>query len=288
VNGLVSFIALVAFLVIQFPCIAGANLGLPSRVHDANGFLNDSYRNDLERRLARFEVVTGQAIYIAFLDGEYNQSLVGIANDLFERERLENRGITGALLLLIATHDRNAAIAVSRNLRKRFSRSGTDAQIRRVLSFDRQSKEVALEYSLQVLLAGIGHWFYRFDPPSRELGNFADWLRSPMSEMIILPCAPFFGMMTGILLMALTSAGVLSWGARFIISAVSGCFVVLVLIFIVRQPVGILPGMFYYGLSMGFVTSGMVGALRSFWFPESFQGKKSNAWWSGPVHFYRG
>jgi hypothetical protein len=58
--------------------------------------------------------------------------------------------------------------------------------------------------------------------------------------------------------------------------------------FLLRQPGGIsLAGLYYSGI-VGFTVAAAVGALKPIWFNDKFTGKKSNAWWSGPVHFHWG
>jgi hypothetical protein len=94
--------------------------------------------------------------------------------------------------------------------------------------------------------------------------------------------------MTGLVLMAFTSAGRLPWLARFFVSGYLGCSILAVLAFLIRQPGGIGPAAFYYGLGMSFAAAATVGALRHLWFAASFKGRKSDGWWAGPVHFWRG
>lgn len=282
------WLVLAMLLSLAAPAPVRSSADNPTNVFDTAGFLHTTYRNDLESRLRRFEEVTGQAILIAITDDDVNQSLVGIANELFEKNELELRGTTGSLFLMISVRDRNAAIAVSKNLRQRFSRSGIEDRIRRIISVDRQSKDVAMEYVIQALLAGLGHWFYRFDPPAPVFGGAFDFIRVPSAEIIILVGAPFVGTMTGFCLMVFSGLGGFSWGARMFVSALSGAISALALTFIARQPIGIQPGMFYFGLSTGALMGGVVGGLRSYWFPDSYQGKKTKGWWSGPVYFRNG
>ena len=57
---------------------------LAMQVNDFAAVLKSSYSADLNRRLTRFHQKTGYAIYIVLMAGDYNQSLAGIAGEVFE------------------------------------------------------------------------------------------------------------------------------------------------------------------------------------------------------------
>ena len=111
--------------------------------------------------------------------------------------------------------------------------------------------EYIVEDALHKLLARIDPWFYKLDPPSAYSGVDFPFIRLPTAEIILFPLAPFLGVMTGIALMAFTSAGGLTGIGRFFVSGCLGCLVVVATVFLIRQPGGISPGMFYYGVGMG-------------------------------------
>ena len=256
---------------------------LSMQVNDFAAVLKASYSADLNRRLTRFDYKTGYAIYIVFMAGDPNQSLVGVAGKVFELNQLERRGYAGTVLVLIAPKNGQVAIATSRNLRERFSGSQVEAYIRGMLEYrvtQSGNMEYLVENALHDVLAQIDPWFYRLDPPS--VGFFLS--RPPTAEMILFALAPFLGVMTGIALMAFTPVGRLTGVGRFFLSGLIGCLIVGATVFLIRQPGGISPGMFYYGVGMGFVVTGAVGVLRPFWFNDQFEGRKPGDT-TGPLYF---
>ncbi len=282
------FLALVLPLLLDPARVRSFNLPpLSMKVNDLAAVLNPIYSADLDWRLARFAEKTGYAIYIVVMDGDYRESLLSIGTEAFELNQLADKGSAGTVLLLIATQDARVAIATSKNLHRMFSRFQVERNIENILQQNAKQPEMAVECALDAILNRIDRWFYVLDPPSPAFGSSL-LVRSPMAEMILLPAAPLLGLMTGLVLMAFTSAGTLPWLARFFVSGYLGCSIVVVMTFMIRQPGGILPGMFFYATAMGFTVSGTVGALKPFWFTDTFKGKKSDEWWAGPVHFWRG
>jgi uncharacterized membrane protein YgcG len=261
---------------------------LSVKVNDFAYVLNPTYRTDLNWRLTRFAEKTGYAIHIVTMEGDYSENLLSIATELLESNQLENRASAGTVLVIIAAQDAQAAIATSKNLRGTFSRFRTQRKIENMMREFAKEPEITVEYVVDAILSRIDRWFYVLDPPSPSIASYFVLVRSPTAEIILLPTAPLLGLMTGLVLMAFTSAGRLPWLARFFVSGYLGCAIVIVVTFIIRQPGGILPGMFYYGAAMGFAVSGTVGALRPLWFSDTFRGKTSNKWWAGPVYFRRG
>jgi hypothetical protein len=74
--------------------------------------------------------------------------------------------------------------------------------------------------------------------------------------------------------------------ARFFVSGCMGCVVVVVTALFIRQPGGIAPGMVYYGASIGFLVSAIVGITRPFWFVDTIRGRKAGEKFHPP--FYGG
>jgi uncharacterized membrane protein YgcG len=256
---------------------------ITTHVSDFAYMLHPIYRTDLNRRLTRFAETTGYAIYVVTIEEGYSEQFPNIAREVFESNQLEAKGLAGTALLFICAQDGAVAVVTSKNLQKRL----TNFPPRKYTANTLKQPELAVETGLNAILNGIDRWFYVLDWPSPPFDSLA-FVRSPTAEIILFATAPLFGLMTGLVLMAFTSAGTLPWLGRFFVSGYLGCCVVVVFTLLIRQPGGIVPGMFYYGASMGFAVSGTVGALRPFWFNDAFKGKKSHAWWVGPVHFWRG
>ena len=292
-TALASGVGLILPLVLIFFCFQAVNVystdtksstvpQLTTRVTDFGKFLNTNYRQDLNLRLENFAKKTGQAIYIVLLDEKHNGSLDDLATTVFITNRLESTGLAGTVLLVISVGDNDVAIVTSDNLRKRFW--GIEPFIHSSL-VRAKTRDLALEHSVQLILLVLDNWFYQFEAPSSPGLSL---VRSPLAEIILLPTAPLIGLMTGIVLAALTSVGRLRWLWRGLVSGLIGSIVGLAIIFFVRQRGGIVPGMFYYGVVISGITSAAVAMLKRFWFADSYKGKKSDAWWSGPIRFYRG
>jgi hypothetical protein len=233
--------------------------------------------------LTRFAETTGYAIYVVTMDVDYSDQFRSIATEVFESNQMEAKAVAGTVLLFIGAQDGAVAVVTSKNLQKRFSNFPPGKFTENAF----KQPEMAVEIGLDAILSVIDRWFYVLDWPAPAFNSLV-FVRSPTAEIILFATAPIFGLMTGFVLMAFTSAGRLPWLGRFFVSGYLGCCIVVVFTFLIRQRGGIVLGMFYYGAAMGFGVSGIVGALRPFWFNNAFKGKKSHAWWSGPVHFWRG
>lgn len=280
-------LVLSTLLILVFPlCAEPFDLPpLSMRVNDFAAMLNPSYQADLNRRLAVFDRETGYAIHIALMPGNYNQSLTDIARELFESNELEKSWSAGTVLLLIAAQNGRVGIATSASLLRKVSGSKNENVIQDILQQHKGRPEVAIEYVLHAVLELIDPWFYVLEP-SAYLGAGALFVRLPTAEIILLLSAPLLGLMTGIVIMAFTSAGGLPGGRRLLVSGCLGCLVVAATAFLIRQPGGILPGMIYFSAGIGFVVSGAVGALRPFWINDAFKGRKSGE--PGPLNFHWG
>jgi hypothetical protein len=276
---LALFIVVVPFHVEPFDLPA-----VSMRVNDAAGVLNPSYGRDLDRRLRRLNEKSGYEINIVLMAGDHSKSPIEIAWELFELNGLENSAAAGTVLLLITVQDGQVAIASSTNLRRKFSGSRAEYEIQNTLRQMAKQPEVAMEYVVHQVLARIDLWFYVLEPPAVHSDPDLLFVRSPMAEIILFPLAPFLGLMTGLVLMAFTTAGELPALGRFFVSGYAGCLVVVAAVFLIRQPGGISPGMFYYGVGASFVVSAAVGGLRPFWFNEQFKGRKAGDL-TGPLYF---
>jgi uncharacterized membrane protein YgcG len=259
---------------------------LSPKVNDLATLLNSNYRADLNSRLTHFAEKSGYAIHVLLLPGDYQQSLIGIAASRFDLNTLETSASAGTVLVIIATGDFRAEIVTNKNLRATLSRSHLETRIQKIMLRHVKKPEQAIEHVVNAVLVAIDPWFYVLPSPAPNVP--AVFSRFPMAEMIVVPLAPFVGLMIGIILMAFTAAGNLSWLTRFFLSGSLACFLLVVIVFVIRQPGGIIPGMFYYGAIMRFLVAGLVGALKTLWFTQTFKGKTSAAWWAGPVYFRHG
>jgi uncharacterized protein len=281
-------LALLALLLFALPLNAVATdlPPLETRVNDFAGFLNPSYRSDMENRLRTFQESTGYAICIVLTPADYDRSLTGMVWELFESNQLEQNGSSGTVLVLIAANKPDVAIATSQNLRRKFSRAQVEQKVRQSLTWGAKDHDRGIEYAIQDVLVAIDTWFYVFDPPSGQSTLDFYITRWRGADIVLFPLAPFLGFMTGIILMAFTSAGGLTGAARFFVAGYLGCALAVAAAFLLRQPGGILPALVYYSSIVGFGVSGTVAALRPFWFNDSFEGRKPGE--PGPLLFHWG
>lgn len=266
------------------PCADSVDVpSLSMRVNDFAAMLKPSYKEDLNRRLAALEVRSGYALHIVLMEESHRQNLTRIARELFESNQLEKSWSAGTVLLVIAANTGRAGIATSGNLLRKLSGSKNENAIQDILQQRGKNPEVAIEYVVHAVLALIDPWFYVLESPSVLLGSNAIFVRFPTAEIILFLSAPFLSALAGIILMAITPAGGLPGGRRFVASAGSGCLIVVAIAFLIRQPGGIVPGMFYFSAGIAFAVGGVVGALRPFWFNDSFKGRKPGE--PGPLYF---
>jgi uncharacterized membrane protein YgcG len=256
---------------------------LSMRITDLAAVLNPNYRADLDSRLTRLADKSGYAIHILLMPGDYEGSLVNIAAGQFDLKKLETSSSAGTVLVVIATRDSRVETTTSKNLRGKLSSSDLEREIQSTMLRHSKEPEQAIECIVNAVLVAIDPWFYVLPSPGPNVP--ASLVRFPTAEIILMPLAPFAGLMVGIILMAFTSAGNFPWLGRFFLSGYLACFIVVGIAFAIRQPGGILPGMLYYSAIMSFLVGGSVGALRTHWFADTFKGKTSDAWWGGPVHF---
>lgn len=174
-------------------------------VNDFSAALKPRYSEDLNRRLTRFDQKTGYGIYIVFIAGDQNQSLDALAGKMFELNELERRGSAGTVLLLIAPKNGQVAIATSKNLRGKIFGITSRKQHSEYAGASSDCDRIYFGKSVTQDLGPDKPWFYRLDPPSVYI-DFP-FIRRPTAEKILFPLAPFLGVMTGIALMAFTSAG---------------------------------------------------------------------------------
>jgi hypothetical protein len=248
---------------------------LSRRVSDFANVLNSTYSLDLDDRLDRLDKKSGFAIYLVLIPDNNQYSLRDVTWDLFRSNQLENKGASGALLIVIGTKSGQVAIATSKNLSRKFWGLRAESQIQSLFHRYSKNTELAVERVVHLLLAIINPWFYTLDPPSVNSGFGVLLVRSPTAEIILFPLAPLLGLAVGAVLMAFTSAGNLPNVVRCFVSGCMGCVVVVVTAFLIRQPGGISPGMVYYGASIGFLVSAIVGITRPFWFVDTIRGKKA-------------
>jgi uncharacterized membrane protein YgcG len=257
------------------------------RVNDFAGVLHPSYSADLDRRLARFDKSTGCAIYIVLIASDYDQSLTAIARDIFKLNQLEKTWSARTLLLLIDTRKGAVSIATSQNLHRSFSGSQVENKIQNMLQRRAKNPNITVdkivERAVHDVLVLINDWFYMLEPPTGRSSIDALLTRSSKAEVILFPLAPFLALMTGIILMAFTSAGGLPWATRLFVSGCLGCLVAVATAFLLRQSGGILPGILYYSAVMGFFVSAAIGALKPLWFNDKFTGRKPGE--PGPLYF---
>jgi uncharacterized membrane protein YgcG len=262
---------------------------LSRRVSDFAHVLNSAYSLDLDDRLDRLDKKSGLAIYLVLIpDNQDNHkySLRDVTWDLFRSNQLENKGASGALLIMIETKNGQVAIATSKNLSRKFWGLRAETQIQSLFHRYSKNTDVAVERVVHLLLAIINPWFYNLDPPSVYSKFGVLLVRSPTAEIILFPLAPLLGLAVGAVLMVFTSAGNLPNMARFFVSGCMGCVVVVVTALFIRQPGGIAPGMVYYGASIGFLVSAIVGITRPFWFVDTIRGRKAGEKFHPP--FYGG
>lgn len=254
------------------------------RVNDFANVLNSTYSLDLDDRLDRLDKKSGFAIYLVLVPDNHKYSLRDVTWDLFRSNQLENKGASGTLLIMIETKNAQVAIATSRNLSRKFWGLRAESQIQSLFHRYSKNTEVAVEHVVHLLLAIINPWFYNLDPPSVYSKFGVLLVRSPTAEIILFPLAPLLGLAVGAVLMAFTSAGNLPNVTRFFVSGCMGCVVVVVTAFVIRQPGGILPGMVYYGASIGFLVSAIVGITRPFWFVETIRGREAGEKFHPPFY----
>jgi|GEM_PF-3341357 uncharacterized membrane protein YgcG len=260
-------------------------------VNDDAWILSRAYAEDLNGRLRRYAEKTGYGIYIVMLRDK--REVRDLMPRLFVAEKLDTIWPAGAIVLVVAYENREARIATSENLNRKFAQAQTiteiEADLRRVASgnnWDRDYNiESAVEESVIRLNEALDPWFYVLEPTSTK-GVWSHYRILP--EIILFLFVPFASFMTAMILMALTTAGSYDWFGRVIVSSFAGCAVAIAAAFFFRLRGGILPGAVVYSVLAGCIVGTVVGALKPFWFNDKFTGKKSDAWWSGPVHFYRG
>ncbi|HEY1265756.1 MAG TPA: TPM domain-containing protein [Candidatus Binatia bacterium] len=263
---------------------------LDQHVTDDAMVLSRSYAEDLNRRLNHYAEQTGYGIYIVLLRDQADVSY--FMRRLFVWEKLDKVSPDGAVALVIAYRNREARIATSENLNRKFAQPDTITYVEKQLAWvqnrqfwrDNFTIEEAVENSVGKIIETIDPWFYLLEPSS-ERGVY---FHSILAEMILFPLAPFSALMSGIFLMAFSRVGDFGVLARSMIAGVSASLLAVAEACLLRQPGGILPAVLYYSMIAAFVVAALVGALKPFWFNDKFTGKKSDAWWSGPVHFYRG
>jgi uncharacterized membrane protein YgcG len=271
------------------PSSAASDAGpLKEHVIDPTATLQPQYAADLSDRLERYSKKTGYGIYIVVLRD--NAELKTFAMRLFASDQLELLSPAGTVALLVARQDKEARIATSENLNRKFlqpeSITAIEVELRRVGSRrNDETMEYAVEYSLEKIIQTVNPWFYVLDPPSGSAGNI---FHPVTAEVVLFPLAPFSALMVGMILMALTPAGSLGSLARLILCSLAGSAIAITAAFLFRQPGGLVPGALFYAAAAGFTVSGVVGVLRPIWFADKFTGKRSDAWWSGPVHFHWG
>jgi uncharacterized membrane protein YgcG len=258
---------------------------LTTKVIDLAAVLDPQYRADLDSRLARLAEKSGYAIHIVLTPGSYHD-LINMTENQYDLNKLASFGSAGTALIMIAPEESRVLIRTSNDLLRTVSPSHLEKQIESILGRHGKKPERAIEYSVNAVLLAIDPWFYVLPSPAPNIPT--SLVRFPIAEMVLLPLAPFIGLMTGIILMAFTSAGKLHWPARFLVSGLVSGLVLVSLVPFIRQPGGIIPGMLYYGAITSSLLAGFVGALKTYWFSDTFKGKASDAWWAGPVHFRQG
>ena len=189
----------------------------------------------------------------------------------------------GSVVVVVLTTGDGSAIEMSETLRDRFPKQEGERKITAILR-GRSSQTLTTERIVHVILEHLNLWFYVLDPSKSSMFL----VRFPTAEMVLLVFAPLLGLLTGISSVAFTPVRRLPGWSRVWVCGVIGVCVLMVFVFIVRQPGGIYPGMFWYALGMGFIVSGMIGLLKQFWLYETFKGRQSGGWWNGPVHFRNG
>ena len=240
------------------------------------------YFTDLEHRLARFRQKTGYAIKLVEVYGVAAQNMDVVATEQFDQLQREHPESKAIVVVVVDITGGGAAIKTSENLRDRFPNADVEKKIMAMLQGRSQIRNT--EQVVHLILEHLNLWFYVLEPSKTSMYL----VRYPTAEMILLVFAPIFGMLTGISSIAFTRLRYLRPGSRFWVCGVIGVCVVMVFVIIVRQPGGIYPGMFGYALGIGFLVSGIVGLLKRFWLYETFKGRQSGGWWSGPVHFWNG
>jgi hypothetical protein len=218
-------------------------------------------------------------VIVVISTGEDEQISKFIAQ-IFSRNELHKWGLDGTVLLLITVKEGWVIAEPSQTIEEKFSKS---AAVEKITHFEPRSperRELAVEHRVQAVVEVLDRWFYVLDPPSSEYNSIL--IRPPTAEVIMFPFAPFLGLMTGILLMAFTSAGKVFAFGRLIICGFMGCVVALAAAFMVRQPGGIIPGMLYYSALTGFIVSALVGALKPCWFTDTVRGRKPGEWMHPP------
>jgi hypothetical protein len=263
----------------------GVSAALDSRVADLASVLNPSYGAELSWRLARYSEGSGYDIYIALIENQ--NEFKALAAPLLRSGALEKSWSKGFVLLSIGPYSRHATIVTSDNLRERFSHSGIINKIERRLrrvGEKHTSMEWTVEFAVDSVIGTIDPWLYVL-PPAQE---FPWGFHSELAEIMLFPLAPLSALTLAIVLMAFTSTGRLGALNRTMASGSIGLLIAIAEAFLLRQSGGISPAGLYYSGIAGFTVAAAVGALKPFWFEDKFTGKRSDAWWSGPVHFHWG
>jgi hypothetical protein len=275
-----------ALLALARPSVAADSAPVQDmRIKDYTAALTRPYAEELNWRLARYAEDTGYDIYIALIDNQ--NEFTALTAPLLRSRALEKSWSKGFVVLSIGTFSRHAAIATSDNLRERFSRSGIINHIERNLrriGEKHRTTDRAIEYAVNKIIDTIDPWFYVL-PPSQQ---FPWGLHSESAEIGLFLLAPLSAWMLAMALMAFSSAGGLGAFNRAMLCGVCGLLLAIAEAFLLRRPGGISPGGLYYSAIAGFTVGAALGALKPFWFEDKFSGKKSDAWWSGPVLFHWG
>jgi uncharacterized membrane protein YgcG len=270
---------LVVALAVFFECLtpqeapSGELPRLSGMVNDFPSSLQVPYVKDLEVRLRRFNERSGYAIIVVVIARGEDEQISDLISRLFVNNGLEKWGLAGTVLVLITVEEGWVIAEPSQKLEGKFLEPRALERINHFFNGEFNNREVAVERRVQEVLKILDPWLYVLDPPSTNLNLVL--ARSPTAEIILFPMAPFLGFMTGVMLMAFTSAGELRACGRFLVCGFLGCFVAVITAFLVRQPGGIAPGMLYYSAGLSFVVSALIGGLRPFWFTDKVRGRKA-------------
>ncbi|MSP38419.1 MAG: TPM domain-containing protein [Deltaproteobacteria bacterium] len=265
-------IGLIPACAISSQGLSRESLRLSSMVNDLPSALRSDYTKDLEKRLRRFNEKSGYAIVIVMIPSGEDEQISELISQFFATNRLEQWSSAGTALVLMTVQEGWVIVEPSPKIEKKFLTTWAAERIDGISEQESKNREIALERRLQALIEILNPWFYELDPPSAP-ADFA-FYRSPTAEIILFPLAPFIGLMVGAALMAFTSAGQLQANGRFLVGGFVGGLVTVLIVFLVRQRGGIVPGMLYYSASISFVVAALVGALRPFWFRETIRGRK--------------
>jgi uncharacterized membrane protein YgcG len=281
-NARLAILFCSALFAFACPCLAtGSAPALDMRVKDFTAVMNPSYTEELNWRLARYAEDSGYDIYIALVANQ--NEFTALTAPLLRSRALEKSWSKGFVLLSISSFSRHTVILTSDNLRERFYHSRIIEEIEQIVEVVEKkytTMDGAVEYAVEKIIDTIDPWFYVLPPPREFPRGF---FHSETTEVILLGFAPLSAFMFAIALMAFTSAGGLGILKRLAICGVYGLIIAIAEAFLLRQPGGISPAGLYYSGIAGFTVAAAVGALKPFWFEDKFSGKKSDAWWSGPV-----